>query len=415
MSETSSGNKAFIFPIVLTTLINMLAIGIIIPVIAPLIIDNTTGLFDTGFPERQRHIVMGLLTACFPLAQFFGAPVLGTLSDQYGRKPILLVSMAGSAVGFALFAIAIRINSLELMFGSRLFDGFTGGNLSVVYSAMSDISDARRRARNFGLIGMTFGIGFVLGPMTGGLLSSPDIVSWFNEETPFWVTALMFAAGMVMAAFWFPETNHNRRVVSVNPFSGIIQVAEAFRYSNLRAIFTALFFQTLGFSFFVQFFQVFLVEKHHYDSMNIGYLFGYVGLFIAFTQGGLVRLLTKVFSSFTLARITNFTLAISIPFVLLPDDPAWIFAVCPFIAISQGTLSPNMTAVVSFQARPEQQGKIMGINQSILSLGQAVPPIAAGILSSFNVYYPTVASSIFVFAGALVLAFFGGSAGLARK
>lgn len=402
MSETKRQTNRYLPPILLTTFINMLAVGIIIPVIAPIIVGNTTGIFEASFPETSRHIVMGFLTACFPVAQFFGAPYLGGLSDRFGRRPILLVSLVGSAIGFALFAYAIRINSLELMFASRLLDGFTGGNLSVVFSAISDISDQKARAKNFGLVGMTFGLGFILGPMTGGLLSSPEIVSWFNEETPFWVTGFLFVVACLLVIYWFPETNQNRRVVKVNLFSGLSNIALALRQSNLRVILSALFFQTLGFSFFVQFFQVFLVGKHGYGPEEIGWLFGYVGLFIAFTQGGLVRILTKYFSSVALAKVANFTLAVALPFVLLPDDAAWIYAVCPFIAMSQGVLGPNMTAIVSFQATSEQQGSILGINQSIQSLGQAVPPIIAGVLSSLNIYFPTLAASFFVLVGAII-------------
>lgn len=383
----------------------MLGVSLIIPITAPLILDNSTGLIPVDFPVSL-DIIYGFLVGSYPIAQFFGAPILGAMSDRFGRKKVLQISLIGSILGYLLFGYAIAINNLPLMFMSRLLDGFTGGNISVVFSAVSDVSDAKSRAKNFGLIGMALGLGFILGPVTGGLLSNPDLVSWFDFSTPFWASAAVCGLNYFVVTTQFKETFTPNESAPVNILEGLTNIRDAFKMPNLKIVLSSRFFLTMGFSFFTLFFAAFLVKKFDYGPSEIGWLFGYVGFWIALAQGGLVRLLARWFSPVSLIRITTFTLGGALILCLLPSEPWMLYLIIPFVALSQGTLTPNITAVVSFQATKEQQGKIMGINQSIISLGQAVPPFFAGFLSSMNSYYPTVAAAIFVLSGAVIFLLF---------
>ena len=177
MSRTDAGvqvmkkNRASIIPIIFTVFLDLLGLGIIIPILPAVLLDPFGGILPWTCTYPVRIMLYGFLVASYPIAQFFGAPILGTLSDGHGRKKILLISLLGTLLGYIIFLIGILDQNVGLLFVGRLIDGFTGGNISVAQSAIADISDEKSKARNFGLIGMSFGLGFVIGPFIGGKLS----------------------------------------------------------------------------------------------------------------------------------------------------------------------------------------------------------------------------------------------------
>ena len=150
--------KNAIIPIFFTVFLDLLGLGIVIPVLPAVILDPSAGLLPMSYAFATRTLIYGFLIASYPLAQFFGAPILGTLADKYGRKKLLLVSLLGTMFGYILFAMGIVTGNIFLLFGGRLIDGFTGGNISIAQSAIADISDETNKSRNFGLIGMAFGL-----------------------------------------------------------------------------------------------------------------------------------------------------------------------------------------------------------------------------------------------------------------
>ena len=266
--------RSLVSIIFLTVFLDMLGISIIIPVIPALFFDPATSFFDTGIDAETRSILYGFLVAAFPFMQFFGAPVLGALSDRHGRRPILLISLVGTFVGYLLFAVAILIQDIYLLFFSRMLPGFMGGNVAIIMSAMSDVSSPEEKAKNFGLVGAAFGLGFILGPTIGGILADDGIVSWFDHATPFWFTALLTLLNIVLVLTSFKETlaTFNQRKVSL--LSGVKNVATAFKDKNLSRVFTIVLLLAIGFTFFTQFFSVLLIEKFSYSEKDIGFCMG---------------------------------------------------------------------------------------------------------------------------------------------
>ncbi len=396
MAENKTSAKSqSLFPILLAAFIDLLGIGIVIPVVAPLMVSNTTGIFDAGVSEDLREILYGLLIASYPIAQFFGAPILGSLSDRYGRKPVLEFALFGSAVGYGLFAVGIIYGSLPILFFSRILDGFTGGNISIVYSAMADLSTSKNKARNFGLIGMMFGIGFVVGPFVGGVLADSSLVSWFSPSLPLWVATGLCIFNLLAVRVMFKETLHELSNQKVDFLAGFKNMKTAFSLPNLRNLFITTFLAGLGFAFFTQFFQVLLIERWAFGESEIGTFFGFIGICIALVQGGLMRPVSKRFRSDQIPGVTLFGLAVAIGINVFTTEAWMAFAIIPLIAIFQGLGSPNLAALVSDEATPEQQGRIMGINQSINSVAIAVPSVLAGFLGTINYNLPTIAAAFF--------------------
>jgi DHA1 family tetracycline resistance protein-like MFS transporter len=380
--------KNSLFPIILTVFLDLLGLGIVIPIAAPLLLDPQKGMLPLSYEFAQRSVVLGLLLGVFSIAQFFGAPLLGAWADRYGRKKLMLLSITGTLIGYVLFAIGIMYHSLVLCFISRILDGFTGGNISIAMSAIADVTAEKDRAKNFGLIGMSFGLGFILGPFIGGILADSSLVRWFNYATPYWFAALLGLVNIFVMLRMFRETLQKRITTKVTIFAGVKNIAASFRSPHLRMIFTVLFLIVFGFNFFTQFFQVFLIQKFNFSATDIAYLFAYIGLWLALTQGGLTRLLSKKFSPVSLVSWSACCTAIVFPLLLLPQKSWWLYLITPFIAIFSGINTPNLTAVISMQATAEEQGAILGIRQSILSVAMAIPPIVAGLITTLNVSLP---------------------------
>jgi MFS transporter, DHA1 family, tetracycline resistance protein len=388
--------RARFLPIFLTIFIDMLGVGIVIPVLPALFFDADSMVFATGASHARRSMYYGLLLAAYPFMQFFGAPVLGALSDRYGRKPVLQLSLAGTLIGYLLFGTAILTENLWLLFFSRMLPGFTGGNIAIIYSAIADVSDEGAKARNFGLVGMAFGLGFILGPTLGGVLGDPAMVSWFTPSTPFWFTALLTLVNILLVQRYFRETLVRRRESHIHLLKGLSNILASFRAPNLRVIFSVVLLQALGFTFFTQYFSVLLIGKIGAGMKDIGFLFGYVGLWLVLTQGIIVRWLSHRVQSQVILRYSMPLLALAISLLMLPGELWMFYLINPFVAIFHGITSPNLTAVVSAQADRDQQGEILGINQSMISVGQMLPAVIGGWLNAVDMHMPILAASVFI-------------------
>jgi DHA1 family tetracycline resistance protein-like MFS transporter len=395
-----------LIPIFLTVFIDLIGVGIVIPIMAPLFLSPESLLLPPDFSLGQRTLLLGFLIAAFPLAQFFGSPILGALSDRYGRKRLLIISLAGTLIGYVLTAIGIMTHNLVLLFVSRLIDGFTGGNISIAMSSIADLSDAESKPKNFGMIGMAFGLGLILGPFIGGFLANREILHWFGSAIPFWFAALLSSFNIVLLIFLFKETLHTKVHTEVSMLTGFRNIIKAWSMENLRKMFIIVFLLSFGFNFYTQFFQVYLIEKFSFNEAMIGNLFGYMGLWIAFTQGAVTRIVSRYFRPGQVLKATMLVLSASLLMMLIPDKPYMIYFILPFMAVSNGLTWPNSTTIISEMAGKESQGEILGINQSIQSLGQALPPVLAGMIASVNISLPIIVASSCIMLAWIVFVFF---------
>lgn len=393
MAKSTKKTVSPLLAVFITVFIDMLGIGIIIPITPNLFLNPAQSILPPDFSEHSRNILYGFFAATYPFFQFFGAPILGTLADRFGRKKILQISLVGTFIGYVLFAGAINSKLLWLLFLARALPGFTGGNISIALAALADVSKPDEKAKNFGIVGMAFGLGFILGPTLGGILSSPSIVSWFSPATPLYFTAIITVINMIYVYKQFPETFTPVATKGLSIFTGINNLKKAIRMENMRVILLVIFFQAFGWSFFMQFNQVYLIHKFHFTNAEIGILFGYIGIWIAITQGGITRQIAKYFIPSQVLRVALFGLAIAILAVLLPDKP-WLLYLCnPFIAIFQGLAQPNQTSIVSSLASKDSQGEMLGIQQSMQSFAFTIPPIMAGFMLNFDVRLPMVVAA----------------------
>ncbi|HVU59473.1 MAG TPA: MFS transporter [Candidatus Saccharimonadales bacterium] len=408
MEQTSKTESRALPVVLLTVFLDVLGVGILIPVLPQLVYKIFTPAgysFDTGL------IILGWLTAIYPLMQFFATPILGQLSDRYGRKPILGFSLFGTAVGYVLFAIAILTKNIPLLFVGRAFDGITGGNISVARAVIADVSKPEHRARNFGIIGAAFGMGFVMGPYIGARLAVPhaDVLGlfhtpgWFDPATPFWFTAILSAINTMLMLAILPETHrHINKALKIAWNRSLHNIVRAATMPGLRTVFSAEFCFWGGFTFFTTFFQILLIQKLHFTTNNVGDYFAYIGICIALAQAIIVPLAVKRFKAHQILRVSMLGNAAALFLQLWPRDTAQLLLVGPAIALFNGLTMANASALVSLSAGKKSQGEVLGIEASVQALAQAIPAAIAGYVAAMGVNVPVVIGGIAVLGGGII-------------
>ena len=378
----------------------MLGVGILIPVFPLLVLPNSPyRITPVGWSIADGFILLGWLSAAYPLAQFFAAPILGQLSDRYGRKIVLTVSIIGTSFSYMLFAIGVATKNIPLMFASRIVDGITGGNISVAQAVISDISTPKNRAKNFGLVGASFGLGFIFGPYIGGKLADPSVVSWFSASTAFWFTAILSAINALIVIKFLPETiKVKTTTLSLHILQSFKNIIKAFTNSGLKDITPATFLFNAGFTFFTTFFAVFLAVRFGFTQGNTGDYFAYVGIWIAIVQGGLIGILSKRFKDFQILRYSFFGAALTLlAYLLIPaGEHRWLFVIPPILALFIGMSNAFLPSIVSRVTPKEIQGETLGINTSVSALAQAIPAIIAGYVATINTSATVVTASMLI-------------------
>ncbi len=399
-------------PIVLfTVFLDVLGVGILIPVLPQLIY---TIFIPQGFTYNGSLIMLGWLTAIFPLMQFLATPILGQLSDRHGRRKVLGFSLAGTAFGYALFAVAIIMKNIPLLFVARGLDGITGGNLSVARAVVADVSTPKNRTRNFGLIGACFGLGFVFGPYIGARLASPkvsffglfDTPHWFGPSTPFWFTAILSTINVILLLIFLPETHrHINSKLKMVWNKSLDNIRQAALSPSLRVVFVSNFLFWGGFTFFTTFFQILLVQKLGFKQSNIGDFFAYIGIWIVISQGILTPLLAR-FKNSTILRFSFLGLGFALLLQLFPNNTTQLLLVAPFIAIFNGLNIANATSLISSSVGPEIQGEVLGIDGSIQALAGAIPAIISGYVATLGINMPVIVGGFTIIAGGLIFNIF---------
>lgn len=362
-----SSNKN-LWVLVFICVINSLGFGLILPL-----------LYVYGKTFGMTQQMLGWLTAAYSIAQFFATPLLGALSDKFGRKPLLIISLAGTCISFLMFAEA---RSLIMLFAARILDGLTGGNISVAQAMVSDSSTPAERAKNFGILGSSFAFGFVIGPAIGGVLSK------YGLQVPFYFAVGISLLGVICSALFLKETNcEGRNVTQVHRYS------ETFKSLLLilkrpiigTAIFIGFLLTMAQFAMIIGF-QAFSIDVLKINATTMGWFFACFGIVGIFAQLS-VPFITKRISSRTLILTLSTLFCLAAMFLTSFARGFLIFAICLVVyGLFNGLRNPMLNSIIADHNKKTEQGKVLGINQSYASLGQIFGPVTAGLAALLSVH-----------------------------
>ena len=382
--------KPSVLVIFLTVFIDLIGFGIIVPFIP-----------SYGEHFGARGIVIGIIFAAFSLMQFVFAPIWGRLSDRYGRRPILLISTAGASASYVLFAYATSLQNhtaaVWLIIVSRLFAGMCGGNITVAQAYIADITPPADRSKRMGLIGMAFGLGFILGPFVGAVS-----LSHFGDTGPGWVAAALCAANFILAYFILTES-HTPDSAQAAPRPHLDQWIHTLRQPKVGFLVVAFFLATFCFSCFESTLPLLIGANFHLDfktdatsASTIGYLFVYCGLIGALIQGGAIGRMVKRMGEPKLIALSLVITAVSfawLPFLKGNSKFAWstlfqaqglpwlwLLAALGLLSIGTSLTRPPLFGMLSNLTPAHEQGATIGVAQAAGSLARILGPIFATAL-----------------------------------
>jgi DHA1 family tetracycline resistance protein-like MFS transporter len=339
------------FIIFLTILVNLIGFGIIVPLLP---------FYAETFGASP--LVIGLLFASFSLCQMIASPVLGDLSDRYGRRPVLIFSLLGTVVSFVMLALA---QSLAMLFAARIVDGLSGGNISTARAYIADVTSEEQRARAFGMLGAAFGLGFIIGPALGGVFST------ISYTAPIWAAAVITFAAMMLAWVWLPETVH-RAHAGGSPFRAFARLPQR---HGLRLLLGIDFLFWGAFAVYQTTFALFGARRFAFDAAQIGYLLAAFGLLGVLVQ---LVLVAPVAARFGNTRTLTLGLALA---ALGWGGSALTYSVPVFMAmlvpgaLGIGFTTATLPTLISTVSSSTEQGRIQGAASALESLSRTIGPV----------------------------------------
>lgn len=406
-----------ILPVLVIILIDLLGLSIIIPLMP---------LYAARFGANA--MMIGILGSTYPLMQFIGAPILGRLSDRFGRRPILLISQIGTFAGFILLGFA---NTLLLLFLARIIDGLSGANISTAQAVVTDLTTEETRTQGLGLIGAAFGMGFILGP----IIAFAVLLATSNNYQAVALTAAFFSlASLLLTFFWLPESRDPQKSPSATKKQLSIQIMlEAIKRPTTGILLIMMFAQQLAFGGYEQMFSLFTLNRLGMGARDTSGLFVLAGLFIVVVQGGFIGRWSKKYGDRWLVLLGLSTLAIGliltavtpqipVPWysqpkimaemqgkqatqlinVTLPEEKGqgwfgiiWVLIASFPAALGGGVLHPAINSLITKSARKDEVGGILGISASFYSAANAITPLFFGFLFQwFGAPVPFLAGGI---------------------
>lgn len=392
----SPTSRVALWLVLFVILIDWIGIGLVYPMFSAMLFHPDHILLPPETSNATRGLYLGILLSAMPIAQFFSSPIMGTLSDSKGRKPLYIISLTLAVLGYGLSMLAISVKSIIFLIISRLVIGIAAGNAAVVSATIADVSDEKTKTKNFGLYGAAAGLGFTLGPFLGGKFSETSFI------TPFLLASILTLLNLLCIIFMLPETNTQRKESTPSLMGGLHNIKKAFQMRSLRTIFLTFFIFGFGWSFFYEFIPVVWISHYGMNSSNVGLLYAYGAIFFALCTSLIVHPIVKRYSPSHVLFYSLLFLGFTILALLCKPSVGWIWIYLPLVNFFVALFEPTANAMVSDLATKDSQGEVMGIFQSVQSVSWALSPLVAGPLLGIHVHMPMLLGGMAILLSAIL-------------
>ncbi len=399
-------HKATIFALSLVILIDSLTIGLVIPLFAALF-NDPHGIMGATATMGERNFWYSMIFSLPMFAMLFGAPILGELSDRFGRKNILMFSLIGIVLSCLLSVVSLYMDSVLVLLISRIFVGLLDSSQAIAQAAILDISEGDEKVTNLSIISFAGVIGWIIGPVLGGVLSDPHIVSWFSYETPFWVASFLALINIIWLTVAFKEISSLHHKPEQEWYTVILYLFKNF--VDRRIVLLSIGFVTMQFAWAAvfQISNLLLAEKFHYMAAKLGLFSTCIALTFALVMLGGTKFLLRYFAITHLVKIGLFIVfagMICMTFFNQDEIGLWlgVMPVIVGIAISYNTL----ITLFSNAVEKHEQGKVMGIVTSLVAIAWLLAGVYSGIMTSIDYTLTFAGLSVVSLAGCITILFY---------
>ncbi|HEX2549407.1 MAG TPA: MFS transporter, partial [Gammaproteobacteria bacterium] len=383
-------------PLLLVLFIDGMGLGLVIPVLNGLVFDPDSHFLPANsYSPFMYNVIYGSVIGIFMLCWFFGAAILGDLSDQIGRKKSLIICLVGAFLSYLLSAFSVSYHSLILFIIGRVVAGFTSGSQPIAQAAIIDLSTPKTKTRNIGYILLALSLGFIFGPLIGGVLADHRIVSWFNFSTPFYFASLISFLNIILLLLLFKETHVSEvTTFKIKIYEAVNIFISAFQHQKVRALSILFFLFIFGWSSFYSFISIYLYKIYDFNSMYISFYLTLMGVGFGLGNGFVANYFAKRFDLMPIF-IGSTILTAALVFLMLEiPSVAFVWLSIAFISCFVSTAYVSILTLFSNQVDDKSQGWVMGITGSILAFVWGLNGITIGLLAGLDVGYPIYISAI---------------------
>ena len=397
--EAAYNKKSRLWPVFFVFFVDNFGFALVFSLFGPLLLNPTFGMLSSSVDVPQRNLMIGLLFASFPLAQFLGAPIIGDFADHYGRKKAFYITLIGSALGYFISAFSIAIGSYILLIASRLLTGLCAGNLGICLAAIADLSPTERsRGRSYGFFAMTAGVSWVLSMIVGSYLSDPHFNHYFNPAIPFMICTMISLIALIAVVRCFEDARTVKaKSIDWKKFYGLKNVLTAFKIREIRFLYIVYLFWIISWGIVLQWYVPFSIEKFSVEPEELAWGMILFGISWSFGGSMINYVFLRSFHSRVAALLSLILITIFISISIFMDSFALFTVFFLLASVFGGVAMSNLLNMISMQTPYNMQGKVLGISQSMISLAWIIGPIVSGFIAKDSIY------NIYPFTSALMI------------
>lgn len=381
------------FSLFLLIFIDSMGFGLLFPILSSAMLDQASMFFDTSISVSVRYYWYSATLSLFMLSWFFGAAMLGDLSDWIGRKKSLIICLVGNAIGYWVSALGIKFHSLFLLVVGRIIAGLTTGSQAIAQAAIIDLSTNKNKAQNIAYVILFGCLGFACGPILGALLVNSNVIHWFSLTTPLYVAAILCMINLVLLLVAFKETFHAKSNSSIMRWYRAIEIfLSALKHVDVRQLLLVYFIFIFGWNGFFTFISPYIMGRYHMSASGVSLYMACLGAGFSLGSGYFVGLLAR---HFLLTRSASVSLMIGLMAIVVIIITPWqwlswlgVF----FVGVTLSITYANLVTLFSKQVDAQHQGWVMGVSSSALALASATSTFILGFVAMNHAAFPLVFS-----------------------